>query len=133
MGVELVEGRDLYCRDNTVWMRTTSGPEPVHVIYRRIDDDFLDPVHLRPDSVLGIPGVVNAELVCEFRGAAGSGAFDLSSLKLRRTGPPHPPSLGLAAVPGREPSEVREIARTFRQTVLSAIEKSARSRSWVKV
>ena len=60
MGVELVEGRDLYCRDNTVWMRTTSGPEPVHVIYRRIDDDFLDPVHLRPDSVLGIPGVVNA-------------------------------------------------------------------------
>jgi len=60
MGVELVEGRDLYCRDNTVFMRTTSGPEPVHVIYRRIDDDFLDPVHLRPDSVLGIPGVVNA-------------------------------------------------------------------------
>ena len=60
MGVELVEGRDLYCRDNRVWMRTTSGPEPVHVIYRRIDDDFLDPVHLRPDSVLGIPGVVNA-------------------------------------------------------------------------
>jgi uncharacterized circularly permuted ATP-grasp superfamily protein len=60
MGVELVEGRDLYCRDNTVWMRTTSGPEPVHVIYRRIDDDFLDPVHLRPDSVLGVPGIVNA-------------------------------------------------------------------------
>lgn len=60
MGVELVEGRDLYCRDSTVWMRTTSGPEPVHVIYRRIDDDFLDPVHLRPDSVMGIPGVVNA-------------------------------------------------------------------------
>ena len=48
MGVELVEGRDLYCRDYTVWMRTTSGPEPVHVIYRRIDDDFLDPVHLLP-------------------------------------------------------------------------------------
>lgn len=60
MGVELVEGRDLYCRENTVWMRTTSGPEPVHVIYRRIDDDFLDPVHLRPDSVLGVPGIVNA-------------------------------------------------------------------------
>ena len=60
MGIELVEGRDLYCRDSTVWMRTTSGPEPVHVIYRRIDDDFLDPVHLLPDSVLGIPGVVNA-------------------------------------------------------------------------
>ncbi len=60
MGVELVEGRDLYCRDNVVYMRTTSGPEPVHVIYRRIDDDFLDPVHLHPESILGIPGVINA-------------------------------------------------------------------------
>lgn len=60
MGVELVEGRDLYCRDSTVFMRTTSGPRPVHVIYRRIDDDFLDPVHLRPDSVLGVPGLINA-------------------------------------------------------------------------
>jgi uncharacterized circularly permuted ATP-grasp superfamily protein len=60
MGVELVEGRDLYCRDSRVWMRTTSGPEPVHVVYRRIDDDFLDPVHLRPDSILGVPGLVNA-------------------------------------------------------------------------
>ncbi len=60
MGVELVEGRDLYCRDSMVWMRTTSGPEPVHVLYRRIDDDFLDPVHLRPDSILGVPGIINA-------------------------------------------------------------------------
>lgn len=59
MGVELVEGRDLYCRDQAVWMRTTSGPRPVHVIYRRIDDDFLDPLHMRADSVLGIPGLVN--------------------------------------------------------------------------
>lgn len=59
MGVELVEGRDLYCRDLTVWMRTTGGPRPVHVIYRRIDDEFLDPVHLRPDSVLGVPGLIN--------------------------------------------------------------------------
>ena len=60
MGVELVEGRDLYCRDGVVWMRTTRGSEPVHVIYRRIDDDFLDPVHFRPDSVLGVPGLLNA-------------------------------------------------------------------------
>lgn len=60
MGVELVEGRDLYCRDDAVWMRTTSGPRRVHVIYRRIDDDFLDPVHLRPDSILGVPGLINA-------------------------------------------------------------------------
>ena len=60
MGCELVEGRDLYCRDGFVWMRTTAGPERVHVIYRRIDDDFLDPLHFRFDSVLGVPGILNA-------------------------------------------------------------------------
>jgi uncharacterized circularly permuted ATP-grasp superfamily protein len=60
MGVELVEGRDLYCRDDRVWMRTTLGPRRVHVIYRRIDDDFLDPVQLRSDSILGVPGLLNA-------------------------------------------------------------------------
>ncbi len=78
MGVELVEGRDLYCRDNTVWMRTTSGPEPVHVIYRRIDDDFLDPVHLRPESVLGIPGVINAARAgrVSIANAIGNGVAD---------------------------------------------------------
>ncbi len=60
MGVELVEGRDLYCRDDQVWMRTVRGAKPVHVLYRRIDDDFLDPVHFRPDSVLGVPGLLNS-------------------------------------------------------------------------
>jgi uncharacterized circularly permuted ATP-grasp superfamily protein len=60
MGVELVEGRDLYCKNNLVYMRTTKGSEQVDVIYRRIDDDFLDPIHFKPDSVLGIPGVINA-------------------------------------------------------------------------
>ncbi|MBC7300893.1 MAG: circularly permuted type 2 ATP-grasp protein [Nocardia sp.] len=60
MGVELVEGRDLFCRDNVVYMRTTAGERQVDVIYRRIDDNFLDPMHFRPDSVLGIAGVLNA-------------------------------------------------------------------------
>ncbi|CAM3585387.1 circularly permuted type 2 ATP-grasp protein [Smaragdicoccus niigatensis] len=60
MGVELVEGRDLFCRDNTVYMRTTAGERQVDVIYRRIDDDYLDPMHFRPDSVLGIAGILNA-------------------------------------------------------------------------
>ncbi|MEO6082154.1 MAG: circularly permuted type 2 ATP-grasp protein [Umezawaea sp.] len=60
MGVELVEGRDLFCRDNLVYLRTTEGERQVDVIYRRIDDDFLDPVHLRPDSVLGVAGLLNA-------------------------------------------------------------------------
>jgi uncharacterized circularly permuted ATP-grasp superfamily protein len=60
MGVELVEGRDLECRRGRVMMRTTNGLEQVHVIYRRVDDEFLDPVHFRADSLLGCPGLVNA-------------------------------------------------------------------------
>jgi uncharacterized circularly permuted ATP-grasp superfamily protein len=60
MGVELVEGRDLFCRDNQVYMRTTEGERQVDVIYRRIDDEFLDPLHFRADSVLGCAGLVNA-------------------------------------------------------------------------
>ncbi|MGH3562144.1 MAG: circularly permuted type 2 ATP-grasp protein, partial [Mycobacterium sp.] len=60
MGVELVEGRDLFCRDNQVYMRTTEGESQVDVIYRRIDDAFLDPMQFRPDSVLGVAGLLNA-------------------------------------------------------------------------
>ncbi|MGN6721401.1 MAG: circularly permuted type 2 ATP-grasp protein [Marmoricola sp.] len=60
MGIELVEGRDLECRQGRVLMRTTSGLRPVHVIYRRVDDEFLDPVQFRADSMLGCPGLVNA-------------------------------------------------------------------------
>jgi uncharacterized circularly permuted ATP-grasp superfamily protein len=60
MGVELVEGRDLICRNNRVYVRTTTSEMPVHVIYRRIDDEFLDPVQFRPDSMLGVPGLMNA-------------------------------------------------------------------------
>jgi uncharacterized circularly permuted ATP-grasp superfamily protein len=60
MGIEIVEGRDLVVRDSRVFMRTTRGLEPVHVIYRRIDDDFLDPTVFRKDSVLGVPGLINA-------------------------------------------------------------------------
>ncbi len=60
MGVELVEGRDLECRRGKVFMRTTAGLQRVDVIYRRIDDDFVDPVHFRSDSMLGVPGLVNA-------------------------------------------------------------------------
>jgi uncharacterized circularly permuted ATP-grasp superfamily protein len=60
MGVELVEGRDMFCRDNGVYLRTTQGERVVDVIYRRIDDEYLDPVHFRPDSVLGVAGLLNA-------------------------------------------------------------------------
>ncbi|MFT4258140.1 circularly permuted type 2 ATP-grasp protein [Microbacterium sp.] len=60
MGIELVEGRDLFCSGGRVWMHTTAGPMRVDVIYRRVDDEFLDPQQFRPDSVLGAPGLVLA-------------------------------------------------------------------------
>src|SRR3984957_3770251 len=60
MGVELVEGRDLLVHDNVVYMRTTAGPRRVDVIYRRVDDDFLDPLCFRRDSILGVPGLFHA-------------------------------------------------------------------------
>lgn len=60
MGIELVEGSDLFTQDNTVFMRTTKGPQRVDVIYRRIDDDFIDPQAFRADSVLGVPGLMEA-------------------------------------------------------------------------
>jgi len=60
MGVELVEGRDLECHRGRMMMRTTNGLAPVHVIYRRVDDEFVDPVHFRADSMLGCPGLIDA-------------------------------------------------------------------------
>jgi uncharacterized circularly permuted ATP-grasp superfamily protein len=60
MGIELVEGRDLVIHDNIVYMRTTGGLKRVDVIYRRVDDDFIDPLSFRPDTILGAPGLFNA-------------------------------------------------------------------------
>lgn len=60
MGVELVEGPDLFVRGNVVYMRTTEGPKRVDVIYRRVDDEYLDPLTFRPDSTLGVPGLMSA-------------------------------------------------------------------------
>jgi uncharacterized circularly permuted ATP-grasp superfamily protein len=60
MGVELVEGIDLFVQNDTVFMRTTRGPQRVHVIYRRVDDDYLDPLAFRKDSMLGVPGLFAA-------------------------------------------------------------------------
>ena len=60
MGVELVEGRDLFVSEERVFAKTTRGPRRIDVIYRRIDDDFLDPLVFRPDSTLGVPGLVSA-------------------------------------------------------------------------
>jgi uncharacterized circularly permuted ATP-grasp superfamily protein len=60
MGVPLVEGADLMVENDRVYMRTTAGGRPVHTIYRRIGDDFLDPTVFRPDSLLGVPGLIGA-------------------------------------------------------------------------
>ena len=78
MGVELVEGRDLICRGETVYMRTTEGEQRVDVVYRRIDDDFLDPLHFRPDSLVGCPGILNAARAgnVTIANAVGNGVAD---------------------------------------------------------
>jgi len=78
MGVELVEGRDLVCRGNKVWMRTTEGEQQVDVIYRRIDDDFLDPLQFRSDSLMGAPGLLNAARAgnVALANAVGNGVAD---------------------------------------------------------
>jgi uncharacterized circularly permuted ATP-grasp superfamily protein len=78
MGVELVEGRDLVCRDNMVFMRTTGGEERVDVVYRRIDDEFLDPVQFLSNSVLGVPGILNAARAgnVAIANAVGNGVAD---------------------------------------------------------
>jgi uncharacterized circularly permuted ATP-grasp superfamily protein len=78
MGIELVEGQDLYCRDHILYMRSMGGRQRVDVVYRRVNDDFLDPVHFRPDSVVGCPGILNAARVgnVTVANAIGNGVAD---------------------------------------------------------
>ena len=78
MGVELVEGRDLFCSGGRVWMRTTAGPTRVDVIYRRVDDEFLDPLQFRADSMLGSPGLLMAARLgnVTIANAVGNGVAD---------------------------------------------------------
>lgn len=78
MGVELVEGRDLFCSGGRVYMRTTRGPKQVDVIYRRVDDEFLDPLQFRADSMLGTPGLMLAARLgtVTIANAVGNGIAD---------------------------------------------------------
>ena len=78
MGIPLVEGRDLFVHNNVVYMRTTAGLRPVDVIYRRVDDDFIDPVTFRPDTILGVPGLFNAYRMgnVALANAVGTGVAD---------------------------------------------------------
>jgi uncharacterized circularly permuted ATP-grasp superfamily protein len=82
MGIELVEGQDLFVRDELVYMRTTQGPQRVDVIYRRIDDDYLDPLTFRPDSMLGVPGLLTAYRAghITIANAIGTGVADDKSI-----------------------------------------------------
>ncbi len=82
MGIELVEGRDLFVDDDTVFMRTTRGPQRVDVIYRRLDDDFLDPLAFRKDSMLGVPGLLSAYRAgrVTLANAIGTGVADDKSI-----------------------------------------------------
>ncbi|MEY3747991.1 MAG: hypothetical protein RL194_1450 [Pseudomonadota bacterium] len=78
MGVDLVEGQDLFVRNNAVYMRTTEGPKRVDVIYRRIDDEYLDPLAFKPDSMLGVPGLLTVYRNggVTLANAAGTGVAD---------------------------------------------------------
>jgi uncharacterized circularly permuted ATP-grasp superfamily protein len=78
LGIELVEGRDLLVKNGIVYMRTTEGPKRVDVIYRRVDDEFLDPLVFRPDSELGVPGLMSAYLAghVTLANAVGTGVAD---------------------------------------------------------
>jgi uncharacterized circularly permuted ATP-grasp superfamily protein len=78
LGVDLVEGSDLFVKDTVVYMRTTEGPKRVDVIYRRIDDDFLDPLVFRSDSMLGVPGIMSAYFAgnLTLANAVGTGIAD---------------------------------------------------------
>jgi uncharacterized circularly permuted ATP-grasp superfamily protein len=82
MGIELVEGQDLFVQNDSVFMRTTQGPQRVDVIYRRIDDDFLDPLAFRPDSMLGVPGLLAAYRAgrVTLANAIGTGVADDKSM-----------------------------------------------------
>ncbi|MFC5769288.1 circularly permuted type 2 ATP-grasp protein [Thauera sinica] len=82
MGVELVEGQDMFVQDDVLYMRTTQGPRRVDVIYRRIDDDFLDPLAFRPDSMLGVPGLMRAYRAghVTLANAVGTGVADDKSI-----------------------------------------------------
>ena len=82
MGVELVEGQDLFVQNDTLYMRTTRGPRRVHVLYRRVDDDFLDPTAFRPDSMLGVQGLFAAYRAgrVTLANAIGTGVADDKSI-----------------------------------------------------
>jgi uncharacterized circularly permuted ATP-grasp superfamily protein len=82
MGIELVEGQDLFVLEDVLYMRTTRGPQRIDVLYRRLDDDFLDPLSFRPDSTLGVPGLLTVYRAgnVTIANAIGTGVADDKSI-----------------------------------------------------
>ena len=124
MGVELVEASDLVVRDDVCYMRTTNGLARVDAIYRRLDDDFIDPLEFRPDSLLGVPGLVRAYRAgtVAIANALGTGvADDKADLPLRAGHDPLLPRGGADAgqrphLPAERPRAARGRARTAGRT-----------------
>src|SRR5437899_12895130 len=106
MGIELVEGRDLFCRDNILYMRSVGGQRRVDVVYRRVNDDFLDPVQFRADSVVGCPGILNVARAgnVTIANAVGNGVADD---KLTYT---YLPALKIGRASCRERTKVSSVA-----------------------
>ena len=125
LGVELVEGTDLFVRDDVLYMRTTQGPRRIDVLYRRIDDDYLDPLVFRPDSVLGVPGILSA---------ANAGNLTLvqrgGHRRRRRQGHVHLHARDRALLSGRgrDPQERAHMALPRRRSALLRARPSARTR-----
>ena len=115
MGITLVEGRDLLVHDNVLYMRTTAGLQRVDVIYRRVDDDFLDPLAFRPDSLLGVPGLLNVYRAgnVALANAIGTGVADDKAIYALRPGD-HP------LLSGRRPDPATTSKPTCSPTMSSA-------------
>jgi uncharacterized circularly permuted ATP-grasp superfamily protein len=132
MGVELVEGRDLVVNDNNVYARTTSGLQRVDVIYRRIDDDFIDPLAFRSDSTLGLPGVFNAYRAGQvaIANAPGTGVADDKAVyayvpRLIRYYLAEEPILeNVETYLCREPKELRHVLANLATLVVKAVGES---------
>lgn len=132
MGIELVESRDLVVHRNRVFTRTTGGLQPVDVIYRRIDDDYLDPLAFRPDSLLGVTGLVNAYRAgsVTLANAIGTGVADDKAVY------PYVPELirfylgeepvlpNVPTLRGTDPHERQEILERIDELVVKAVDQS---------
>ena len=132
MGIELVEARDLVVHRNRVFTRTTSGLQRVDVIYRRIDDDFLDPLAFRADSLLGVPGLLNAYRAgnVTLANAIGTGVADDKAIypfvpdMIRFYLGEEPELPNLPTYVGAKPDDLAVILERIEEFVVKAVDQS---------